>query len=300
MKEATIKHVHLGQPRLIYSNYIYGKRISGITLDCEAVFFRFNVRADGFGNLPADTRQLRKETEGLRDWTDHQIHDWVLQMERKGLIRLYLTRGDWYLHILNFVPLQPQQVGTRTRRYPQSPWEADDNSILSDQSPGAPLRAHRAAVGRLVDDEEPRAIRTHAKGDILFSDQEEKVNRKEDNEKAERKTFRETIFEYWRDKTGRNKNTKMGPERRKKLDSRYGDSTLEECLLAVDGVLTSDYHMARGQYSGGTKYDEIDLILRNRSNVERFGRMAAEKHKPVEDKKKKSEEARRRWGGQSQ
>jgi len=302
-----LQHIHLGQPRLIYSNYVYGKRISGITLDCEAVFFRFNVRADDFGNLPANPRQLRKETEGLRDWTDDQVQDWTLQMERKGLIRLYLVRGDWYLHILNFTPLQPPLNGIGTRKYPISPWEIDDDDALVIQSADQPAvrdargasTARSSAQGTSDLDLKDHHEKVRTDQELLFPEDEAKRAREQ---AAQRRALFIELFNFWVDTTKQDKQrTKLTRIRKYKLNQRLfveKDSTVEEIKLAIVGCGLDEWSMGKNERN--RPFNDLELICRSRDKIEFFMEKAHRLQKAPEDKRKKAEEAKARWRGQGQ
>src|SRR5208282_2620602 len=62
---------------------------------------------------------------------------------------------------------------------------------------------------------------------------------------------------------------KIGEKRRRAIVARLGEGyTVEQLKRAVDGVLKSPYHM--GQNDSGTKYDDIELICRSASHVDKF------------------------------
>lgn len=80
------------------------------------------------------------------------------------------------------------------------------------------------------------------------------------------------VYEYWLAVMGKNpKRTKLTPERRRTIQARLRDGyPLDDMLSAIDGCFSSDFHMARGEYRGRTKYNDLTLILRNGSNLEGF------------------------------
>lgn len=79
------------------------------------------------------------------------------------------------------------------------------------------------------------------------------------------------VFEHWVRTMSRPITVKLTPERRQKIQQRLRDGyTASDMIKAIDGCAGSDFHMARGEYRGGKKYDDLTLILRNGSKLEWF------------------------------
>lgn len=89
------------------------------------------------------------------------------------------------------------------------------------------------------------------------------------------------VFEYWVSIMGKvPSRTKLTPERRRLIQARLRDGySVEDMNAAIAGCFHSDFHMARGGYRGGTKYNDLTLILRNGSKLEGFrdGKAAIDK-----------------------
>lgn len=80
------------------------------------------------------------------------------------------------------------------------------------------------------------------------------------------------VFAYWQTRTGRAR-ARMTPERATKILARLRQGYSEDDLrAAIDGCVASPFHS--GENAQGTVYDDLDLILRNGSTVERFAGMA--------------------------
>lgn len=76
------------------------------------------------------------------------------------------------------------------------------------------------------------------------------------------------VFEFWKTEMGHPK-AQLTPDRKKKIDERLKDSTVEEIKLAIRGCKASDFHM--GREPGKPKvFDDIELICRKRSKLESF------------------------------
>lgn len=103
-------------------------------------------------------------------------------------------------------------------------------------------------------------------------------------------------FKYWQEKL-KHPNAKLSPERIRVLEARWKDSTFDELVRAIDGCDSSDFHMGR-QLNNPARFDDITLIARNRSKLEWFGEKVVAMKKQPDDKKNRSEEARKRWHGE--
>lgn len=76
------------------------------------------------------------------------------------------------------------------------------------------------------------------------------------------------VFDFWKTEM-QHPGAQLSPERRKKIQQRLTDSTVEEVKTAVQGCKLSDFHM--GREPGKSKvFDDIELICRNRSKLEDF------------------------------
>lgn len=278
-----------GRYRKLYESFIFGKRINALSWEAEAFYWRCYVKADDYGNLPADPYILTPLVGGQRKPTDEQVAGWVQEMDRKGLIRLYLINsGDWHMHILSFSDMQsptgPARGGRlgRKRRYPESPWDSD-----MPLSNGSGYATSAGGPAPLSDQ-------------VAYKDQDQYDLPKEQEDHnackgTGRKSFVLEVFGYWQDRL-KHPQAKLSPERIRVLEARWKDTSLNEAKLAVDGCESSDFHMGR-QPNNPDKYDDITLIFRNRSKVEWFGDKVKSRKKAPDDKKKRSEEAARRWSG---
>lgn len=78
------------------------------------------------------------------------------------------------------------------------------------------------------------------------------------------------VFDRWVEVTGRDATrTRLTGQRRKKLEARLREGYSEEELLAaVNGITRSQFHM--GMNDSGTRYDDLTVICRDGSQVERF------------------------------
>lgn len=84
------------------------------------------------------------------------------------------------------------------------------------------------------------------------------------------------IFDHWVKSTGRTERTVFSPERKKLISKAINSHGYDICRSAINGNVASDFH--RGMNDRNTPFDEIERILKNASNIERFAAM--ENRKP--------------------
>jgi hypothetical protein len=83
------------------------------------------------------------------------------------------------------------------------------------------------------------------------------------------------VFDHWvqvvKHRDGKRAPTRqpvLGPKRERAIRRALNLYGVQTCKDAIDGVLHSDFHM--GNNSRGKIYDDIELILRNEIQIERF------------------------------
>lgn len=80
-----------------------------------------------------------------------------------------------------------------------------------------------------------------------------------------------TVFEHWKSVMKKSR-AQLTPERRTKIKARLEQYPVEMLIDAIDGCARSDFHMGR-EPGKHTEHNDIELICRNGSNVERFAAM---------------------------
>jgi hypothetical protein len=99
-----------------------------------------------------------------------------------------------------------------------------------------------------------------------FKKKEDKEERKEKKNMSSAEILR--VFTYWQTRLNHPKAI-LTNDRRRVIAARLTDGyAVEDLEKAIDGCLSSSYHM--GQNDARTVYDDIELICRKGSNVERF------------------------------
>jgi hypothetical protein len=87
--------------------------------------------------------------------------------------------------------------------------------------------------------------------------------------KQESLTPAEEVFEYWVATLKKRTGTKFGPKRRKAVEARLKDGyTVDDLKKAIRGCSITPHNM--GVNDSGTVYDELELICRDETKVDRF------------------------------
>lgn len=81
------------------------------------------------------------------------------------------------------------------------------------------------------------------------------------------------VFEHWR-VTLRHPKARATPERKRIIAKALKTYTVEECQRAITGCSRSPHHM--GQNDRNTRYDDLELILRDAKHLEGFMRLVTE------------------------
>lgn len=121
--------------RRLYSGAIKGKRINAVSVQAEMVFWRLHMIADDFGNFEAEPDLLRAAAFVRRpEITTNALAIAMGELTAQALVARYEHDGDAYGHIVGFVAMQPTKNGKRARRYPEPPWN-DQNENGLDAAP---------------------------------------------------------------------------------------------------------------------------------------------------------------------
>jgi hypothetical protein len=99
------------------------------------------------------------------------------------------------------------------------------------------------------------------------------------------------VFAHWQKRCNHPK-ARLTPERAGKIMARLKQGySVDDLLAAVDGCASSAFHS--GTNETGAVYDDIELICRNGSNVERFAAMAGARFEPAPSTPEAQAQARR-------
>jgi len=90
-----------------------------------------------------------------------------------------------------------------------------------------------------------------------------------------------TVFEFWKQVMKKNSNVKLDTVRARNIGAAIYDYGVDGCYKAIEGCALSDFHMGRN--ANNTKYNDIELILRDATKIERFIEIAESARPAGED-----------------
>lgn len=105
-----------GVYRKVYSGFLRGRRITLVTLQAEAWFWRINMLADDFGNLAADPEVLAADLGGRRKVSVAKSEALIAQLLDAKLLIAYEIGGERYLSIVGFQIFQKSRNGRPIQR----------------------------------------------------------------------------------------------------------------------------------------------------------------------------------------
>ena len=134
-------------------------------------------------------------------------------------------------------------------------YQIDDNEttsgITSQPSNEQPTDNQRITTSKEVKKERKKEVK---KKDLMSGKPDERVRE---------------IFDHWVSVMGKSSKVTLTPKRREKIQTRLKDGyTVEDIKLAINGCANSSYHM--GQNPQGTVYDDLELICREGTQIEKF------------------------------
>jgi hypothetical protein len=288
-----------GWYRRIYSGFKADVRVCALSEPAEMWFWRLVVGADDFGNQDADPSILWATAVGRRKSVSLEASErYVSELIRHGLVTMYHVRGERYLHINDFEENQPAgRNGKKAKRVPFLS-EAEDNPDLSGSIQVNPdsSRFDQIIPGSSKLPSKPQnCLRNNSENSPDLSgfdvspqdhtqdhtqDQEIICRTGSDNAQRSRKVAEDRVkreaevrevFDHWKLVMGKNSSTLLPGAREVNITARLRQGyTVEQLKRAVDGCFRSDRNMARGEYAGQGKHNDIELICRNPVKVDQF------------------------------
>ena len=114
----------------------------------------------------------------------------------------------------------------------------------------------------------PTQSDSNAKQETLNTKQET-LNKNQLKDKSAKANDALEIFTHWKSVMKKSNNSLLNTKRTKAITARLKEGyTVEQIKLAITGCSMTPHNM--GQNDNGKKYDDLELICRDGSNVERF------------------------------
>ena len=270
--------------RIIRESIRESYSVDQLSVNSEVLFYRLITYADDFGLFKSDPRLVNKALFPLKDYREKQVILWLDDVAKTGMIFFYVgSDGKPYGKFTNWEVFQQQ----RTKK-PKHPEPEENNRIFHtiEGMEGEIKRFQKQLSDsngyQMISDDirccdesnpNPNPKRKEKKNIVEFADakpdqtppEKPKKSRVEKNSSVEVFTHWQTVMNHPR--------SKLGDKRRKAINARLKEGyTVDDLKRAVDGCLHSAFHM--GDNKDGTVFDDIELICRDASQVDKFLKLA--------------------------
>lgn len=214
--------------------------------------------ADREGRLEDRPLRIKAETFPYREGLD--VNGYLTELARLGFISRYSVSGCSYIQVLNFAKHQNPHNTEKKSEIP----EMSEESASCALTVSTPLNngTSRADSLNLIPDS-PILIPDPLPASVTPA---EKISARKSSPEVQE------VFDYWQQQRGHER-AKLDEKRQKAIKARLKDGyTVGDLCRAVDGISKSSYHM--GQNDSRMVYDDIELICRTATNVDKFAKLA--------------------------
>lgn len=181
--------------------------------------------------------------------TSEELEVWLSELESAGCIQRYQVAGKNYLSVGSWHQWQKPQKPRKS----EIPAPPDPDSYTA---PVLVVEGYASGEGEGVGVGEGKTIVEQSSTSLTLLD--------EHSISDDPVTI---IFNEWKEATGHTK-AKLSDDRRRLIRRALANYSLDELVDAVKGVTLSKFHM--GDNENQTRYDDIQVILRNAKQIERF------------------------------
>jgi hypothetical protein len=249
-----------GRIRTLKPEILEDDRTAGLTHAAWRLYVSGYLLADDQGNLRAHPRRLAAEVFWLREVSD--VFATVSELSRTGLWSLYEVRGQLYAAIHAWE--RHQRIDHPGKPRVPEPSDPGATPVIPASFPNFPewLRSFSdPSRETLAPDPDLRSTTT-------TNDQE--VAQPPEERRPDLMAQAREVYAYWLDSMGKDpKRCKLTSERANRVRARLREGySLEDVKLAIDGCRATPHNM--GQNEQRQPYNDLELICRNGSNLERF------------------------------
>lgn len=222
----------------LFTNELLGTADPYLTILFEGLW----CEADREGRLEDRPLKINARIFPYRGFTPKKIEALLSELVEFGFIRRYRVAEVGIIQVVNFVEHQsPHSTEKESKLPPEPVGETQSNQSVSESTEGLALDNGSTAQVECIGNQE--------------SGNQESVKPVEQ------------IFTYWQRKTNHPK-ASLTVERRRAIKDRLANYSVPDIQAAIDGCLKSPYHM--GLNDKNTVYDDIELICRNDTKLEKF------------------------------
>lgn len=217
------------------------EQVAELPAEVQILFIGLITQADDEGRQKGSPQLVRSKIFPYADYSLQRIREWLRKLVEADLIHWYTVDGREFIELPTWE--KHQRVSHPTKSALPSHSEADSADAPEDSGiiPERPRREGKGKEGN--------------KETAPSTDKPPTPGRQ--------------VFDAWVEATGKNaKAVKFSKERQALLNRRLKDWPLEDLLDAVKGWRHSPHH--RGENERQTVYNDLELLLRNAKNIERF------------------------------
>lgn len=219
--------------------------------------------ADYKGELEWRPKRIKAQ---LLPYDNCDIKELAINLDKSGFIRFYSSQGNTYLKILNFEKHQNPHKNERDKGSIIPDYSHDLEETL--ESIGLEPESRKITINRDKDGSDPAdSLIPYPDSLILIPDSVKPENGKKPSANKFAGVCDE-IFNHWVLIMGKQK-AKFTKDRKSKVLALLKEGyELEDFKKAIEGCAKSDHHM--GNNPNGTVYDDLTLICRNGTYLEKF------------------------------
>lgn len=209
-----------------------------VSRDARLTFIELWTLADDAGRLRGNSRMLASLLFPYDDDAKELIEVWLAELEREHCIKRYEIEGARYIQICNWLSHQKIDKPSQSK-LPE--FTEDSRKIAKDRDASFGDQGSRIKEGKGEDQGTPPPAAS--------SDDVQKV------------------FEHWQITHG-HQHAELDRKRRSRIVDGLKKHSVTQLCNSISGYLNSPHHMGTDARGNGTKYDDVELFLRDAKRIE--------------------------------
>lgn len=226
--------------RTIKPEFPQSETMGRVSRDARLLFIQLWTVADDSGRARGNSRVLASLLYPYDDDARELIEDWLSELETVEAIRRYVVDGDTYLEIANWLKHQKIDKPSASK----FPKFEEGSRILAN-----PREHSSGDLGSEGKGKEGKGS-DRTMSDALNAPDREVVDR---------------IFSHWQ-AVHRHPSARLDEKRRKLIRAALRSYSEADLCESIAGYRNSPHHM--GQNDRGTRYDAIELFLRDAKHID--------------------------------
>lgn len=230
-----------------------------LSRDARLFFVQLLTDVDDEGRCPWSAKRLA----GILYPSDEEVDGalvtkWVVECEQVGMVVRYEVDGYRVLAVSNFEKHQRVSHPTPSRLPPPPDGTNPEGASEDFANDSRDVPVHFANDSGIA----PESFRPEVEVEVDLGSGSRKTVSPPATDDVR------TVFDTWIATTGRTDRTLLDSKRRRLITTALKAYPLEDVLDAVRGWKNSSHHC--GVNDGGTTYNDLGLLLRDASHLERF------------------------------